>query len=157
MFKVDVDSLAAYFSFDRDRTADLRKLDALIRKAAPSLSRHFHAGTPAGSAGMRMKMIGYGKSSYTTKAGQTTPWPVVGVALQKSYISVFLGVSRNGAPVIGRYAGRLGALKTGRNNFSFERFDDLDKDTLAALMAEVAAIFWSDPRYELTRRRRPAR
>ena len=37
MFRVDVDTLEAYFAFDRKREADLRRLDALISKAAPSL------------------------------------------------------------------------------------------------------------------------
>jgi hypothetical protein len=84
MFKVDVNSLKEYFSFDPARKLELQKLDALIRKTTPALTPHFHAGTPTGEAGMRMKMLGYGKCSYTTKAGKTTPWPVIGVALQKS-------------------------------------------------------------------------
>jgi hypothetical protein len=33
----------------------------------------------------------------------------------------------------------------GRNNFSFERFDDLDSSTAAALFSEVAQIFAADP------------
>src|SRR5262249_12646626 len=125
MFKVDVKSLAEYLSFDPARGSDLRKLDALIRRTAPSLGRHFHAGTPAGSAGMRMKMIGYGKSRYTTKAGETVPWPVIGVALQKNYISVYFAVRRNGEPITRTYLGKLGECRSGDNNFSFERFDDL--------------------------------
>jgi hypothetical protein len=63
MFRVDVDTLEAYFAFDPKREADLRRLDALIRKAAPSLKRHFHRGTPAGEPGMRFKMIGYASPS----------------------------------------------------------------------------------------------
>ena len=100
-------------------------------------------------------MIGYGKSSYTTKAGKTTPWPVIGVALQKNYIGVYLAVSRDGEPALRAHAGRLGAPRTGDNNFSFERFDDLDKAVLSALVADVAAIFFSDPRYALSRTKRP--
>jgi len=37
MFKVDANSLADCFSFDPERTAELKKLDELIRKAAPRL------------------------------------------------------------------------------------------------------------------------
>ena len=100
MFRVDVDSLEAYLDFDPRRKPDLLKLDALIRKAAPALKRHFHAGTPAGEAGMRMKMIGYGKFHYAIKSGETAPWPVIGVALQKNYISVYLAVTKDGAPIV---------------------------------------------------------
>ena len=35
MFCIDVDTLEAYFAFDPKRKADLRRLDALISKAAP--------------------------------------------------------------------------------------------------------------------------
>ena len=61
MFRVTVGSLAAYLDFDPERKPDLVRLHALIREAAPALKRYFHKETPAGEAGMRMKMIGYGK------------------------------------------------------------------------------------------------
>jgi len=100
MFRVDVDSLEAYFDFDPKRKAELVKLDRVIRKSAPALKRHFHAGTPAGSAGMRMKMIGYGRFQYAIKSVKTSPWPVIGVALQKNYISVYVAVRKNGRPLV---------------------------------------------------------
>ena len=71
--------------------------------------------------------------------------PVVGVALQKNYISVYFAVTQRGAAVTDPYAGRLGELRMGRNNFSFERFDDLDLSTAAALFSEAAQIFAADP------------
>ena len=145
MFRVDVDSLDAYFDFDPKRKADLVKLDGVIRKSAPTLKRHFHAGTPAGSAGMRMKMIGYGSFQYAIKSGQTTPWPVIGVALQKNYISVYVAVRKNARPLVQAYAGGLGELRSGNNNFSFEAFVDLDVTALSKLFADAASIFKSDP------------
>jgi len=91
-----------------------------------------------------MRMIGYGSFRFANKSGKTTLWPVIGVALQKNYISVYLSVAKQGSPVVDGYAGKLGALRTGGNNFSFERFDDLDGKAASALFAEVAAIFKSD-------------
>jgi len=145
MFRVDVDSLAAYLDFDAARKPDLVRLHALIRNAAPNLHRHFHRGTPAGDAGMRMKMIGYGKFRYAIKSGKATDWPVIGVALQKNYISVYVAVTKAGRPIVRTYAGRLGELRIGGNNFSFERFDDLDQAGVSSLVAEVARIFAADP------------
>ena len=144
MFRVTADSLAAYLDFDPTRKPDLEKLDAVMRKTAPTLKRHFHQGTPAGDAGMRMKMIGYGKFRYAIKSGKTTSWPVVGVALQKNCISVYLSITKDGAPIAQSYAGRLGELRMGRNNFSFEKFDDLNTEALSSLLAEAADIFKSD-------------
>jgi hypothetical protein len=113
MFKVDVDSSKAYMAFDPARTHDLKKLDELIKRTAPKLTPHFHTGTPAGEAGMRMKMLGYGKSSYTTKAGKTTPWPVIGVALQESYVSVYIAVRRDGTSAVLANVYRPRSLKLG--------------------------------------------
>jgi hypothetical protein len=115
-----------------------------MREAAPTLKRHFHQGTPAGDAGMRMKMIGYGRFRYAIKSGKTTSWPVIGVALQRNYISVYLSIPKDGAPIAQSYAGRLGELRMGRNNFSFEKFENLKIKALSSLLAEAANIFESD-------------
>ena len=145
MFRVHAESLQDYFSFDPRRKSDLEKLDALIKRAAPNLKRYFHRGTPAGEPGMRFKMIGYGRFFYSAKSGQAVEWPVVGVALQKNYISVYFAITKNGVAVTQQYAGRLGELRMGRNNFSFEKFDDLDIEVTSALIAETGRIFAADP------------
>jgi hypothetical protein len=117
MFRVTADSLAAYLDFDPERKPDLVRLHALIRETAPVLKRYFHSGTPAGEPGMRMKMIGYGKFRYAIKSGKSIDWPVIGVALQKNYISVYVSVTRVGSPIVQAYAGKLGEL--GRHQLQF--------------------------------------
>ena len=147
MLRVDVDSLKDYLDFDLKRKGDLRKLDMLIRRSAPGLKRYFHSGTPAGEPGMRFKMIGYGKFQYVARNGQYVDWPAVGVALQKNYISVYLSVIKDGAPLMQLYAGKLGRLRLGRNNLSFRMYEDLDVGLLASLFAEAGQIFQSDHRH----------
>jgi hypothetical protein len=144
VFRVTADSLEAYLAFDPARSAELEQLHTLMRKAAPGLKRHFHAGTPAGEAGMRMTMIGYGQFRYAIKSGKSTPWPVIGVALQKNYISVYVAVTRGGKPLVSCYAGKLGELRSGGNNFSFVAFDDLKAPAVTALFTEAADIFKAD-------------
>jgi hypothetical protein len=155
MFKVDAANSKEYMAFDPARRSDLKLLDSVIRNTAPKLTPHFHAGTPSGEAGMRMKMLGYGKSSYSTKAGKTTPWPVIGVALQKSYISVYFAVRRDGKPITAPHAGKLGELRMGRNNFCFEKFDDLKLEAFKTLVLEAQNVFVSDPIYDVRRKARP--
>ncbi len=145
MFRVDVDSLEDYFRFDPERETDLRKLDACLRKAAPSLTRYFHRGTPAGQPGMRFKMIGYGKSFYFAKDRQLVEWPAIGVALQKNYISVYCAITEDGSPLTRSYAGQLGELRMVGGNFSFRRFGDLHASVVAAFFAEAGRIFAADP------------
>src|SRR5262252_8396971 len=145
MFRVEAHSLREYLDFDPGRKADLVKFGALIRTCAPNLERHFHQGTPAGSAGMRMKMIGYGQFRYTARSGEQVSWPVIGVALQKNYISVYVSVTRDAQPVVQRYAGRLGEVRSARNNFSFEKFEQLDTGVVSKLITEAARILARDP------------
>jgi len=145
MFKVDADSLDAYLKFDPKRRGELEQLDALLRRTAPMLKRHFHSGTPAGEAGMRMKMIGYGKFRYASRSGAMVEWPVIGVALQKNYISVYVAVTKAGVALVPAYSGKLGEKRTGGNNFSFERFDDLHLAQVSKLLAEAQHIFEADP------------
>jgi hypothetical protein len=145
MFRVAADTLEAYLDFDPKRKSDLAKWHQLMRMAAPSLARYFHRGTPAGEAGMRMKMIGYGRFRYTIKSGKAIEWPAIGIALQKNYISVYVSVTKAGAPIVPGYARELGELRMGSNNFSFLRFDDLNILKVSELLSEVADILGADP------------
>ena len=141
MFRVDVDNLQSYFDFDPKRKIELQKLDKLLRESAPGLRRYFHCGTPPGEPGMRFKMIGYGRSHYLARPGKKVEWPVVGVALQKNYLSVYLSVENNGVPLLQSYSGKLGEIRSGRNNFSFEKYEDLITPAVSSLFAEAEKIF----------------
>jgi hypothetical protein len=145
MFRVEADSLDAYLNFDPERKKHLLGLDKVIRSSAPNLKRFFHAGTPAGEPGMRFKMIGYGQFHYPTKSGARVAWPVIGVALQKNYISVYFAIAVGDKPIVDAYVGKLGELRSGINNFSFRTFDELEPNALAALFADAASRFERDP------------
>jgi hypothetical protein len=144
LYRVTADNLAAYLDFDPARKADLARLHELLRSAAPELKRYFHKGTPAGEAGMRMKMLGYGKFHYAAKSAKVE-WPVIGVALQKNYISVYVALTRAGKPIVAAYAKGLGAARVGHNNFSFEKIDDIDARAVSSLFSEIAHTYRADP------------
>lgn len=141
MFRVEADDLRSYFDFDPQRRIDLQKLDKLLKGSAPGLDRYFHRGTPPGEPGMRFKMIGYGKFHYLARSGKSVEWPIVGVALQRNYISVYLSVAKDGVPLVQSYSGKLGELRSGSNNFSFEKYEDLAAPVVSSLFAEAEKIF----------------
>ncbi len=145
MFRVDAADLAQYLAFDPVRTPELEKLHHALRAAAPRLKRYFHKGTPAGAAGMRMKMIGYGAFHYTAGNGERVEWPTIGVALQKNYISVYIALTLDRRPLVARHAKKLNALRAADYNFSFERFDDLNPETVGLLFTDAARIIETDP------------
>ncbi|WP_163511708.1 DUF1801 domain-containing protein [Fodinicola acaciae] len=138
MFKVDASTVNEYFSADPAREADLRAVDRLIRSAAPALKRQFFGGTPGGRPGMSMRLVGYGLFQYHVKASaQPIDWPVIGLALQKNHLSLYVAAVEDGAYVVERFAGRLGKVSLGRNNIRFRTYADLGHDGLTDLVRYV--------------------
>jgi len=144
MFKVQANSLDEYFDADQARKGDLQAFDALIRETTPGLERWFYTGAPDGKPGMRMKLIGYGAFRYEVKP-DTVDWPIIGLALQKNYMTIYTSVLKNGAPIVDEYKGLLGELRTGRNNFSFVTFDQLDKKAVVTLLKDIDNTVKQDP------------
>jgi hypothetical protein len=145
MFQVPVNSLDEYFNADPTRKGDLQAVDALIRETVPGLERWFHPGAPPGGPGMRMSIIGYGRFQYEVRSGQRVQWPIVGLALQKNYISLYTSVVKDGAPITDRHRGTLGELRAGRGNFSFVTFGQLDRDAVAAMLKDIDETLRQDP------------
>jgi hypothetical protein len=141
MFKVDAGSVEEYFRFDPMREDDLRAIDELILNAAPSLSRWFVPGTPPGQPGMTMTMIGYGQYEYTVKnSSVAVTWPVLGLALQKNYISLYANVDSSGAPFVCGYADRLGRARvSSKGVVTFSGRSDVDLRMLAEMITAIEA------------------
>src|SRR5579863_1106686 len=141
MFKVRAESLEDYFCFDPEREGALRELDAVIRGAAPALSRWFVPGTPPGQPGMTMTMIGYGQYQYTVKSSpEPVTWPVLGIALQKNYLSLYNSAYRDDLAFTCSYAGKLGRARvSAKGVVTFASIDDIDLRALAEMVAAIAA------------------
>jgi len=140
MFKVAASDVETYFAFDPSREADLRAVDRMIRRAAPTLKRWFVAGTPQGKAGMSMVMIGYGRFTYTVRSSpQPIDWPIIGLALQKNYLSLYLSARRDGAPLLSFYADRLGKVSVSKiGAMTFAQAADIDHDEFIAMLRTLA-------------------
>jgi hypothetical protein len=141
LFKVMAGSVEEYFGFDPDREDELRAIDALIRSAAPSLTRWFVPGTPAGEPGMTMTMIGYGEFEYTVK-GSAAPirWPVLGLALQKNYVSLYSSASGDDGPFTCGYSVRLGRARvSSKGVVTFTSRRDLNLEVLAKMITAIDA------------------
>ena len=141
MFKVVASTLEEYFAFDPARKADLQSVDEAIRQAAPSLKRWFVSGSLARGPGMKMLMIGYGRFTYLVQASsQPIVWPIVGLALQKNYMSFYCAAKRSGGPFTAEHKNRLGAVsfsKTGVINF--RSATDFNRPALAEMLKTLEA------------------
>jgi hypothetical protein len=141
MFKVPAGSVEEYFRFDPAREDDLRTLDELIRGAAPGLLRWFVPGTPDGQPGMTMTMIGYGKLQYYVKRSPVpVTWPVLGLALQKNYISLYNSAYADGPPFTCAYAGRLGRARVSKKGVvTFGAVQDMNLQALTEMITAIEA------------------
>jgi hypothetical protein len=141
MFKVRAGSVEEYFRFDPAWEDALRELDAVIRAAAPALSRWFVPGTTPGQPGMTMTMVGYGQYRYTVKSSPApVTWPVLGIALQKNYLSFYSSAYSNGSPFSCAYAGRLGRARVSTKGVvTFTDIGDINLQAFAEMVTAIAA------------------
>jgi hypothetical protein len=134
--KIEAATPDEYFAKTGEREPVLRALDELIRKTAPSLERTM-------VSGMAMNMIGYGMFHYKGKSGREGDWPVVALANQKNYISLYICAIEDGQYVAEKRKDELGKVSVGRSCVRFKKLEDLDitilKDILSTLEKRVAA------------------
>lgn len=145
MHKVTANTREEYLQEAENSGRDLKSIDAFIQKVAPTLQPWFYNVGPK-EPGMTFKMVAYGKFTYTPTRNPdvTVDWPVIGMALQKNYISLYISVTKDGKPLVDYYD-QLGYTRRGNNNFSFVTFDQLDKTIFEQMLKEIEQIFARDP------------
>lgn len=132
--KLDADTIEGYFRAAGEREADLRRVDEVIRGAAPELKRQLFSGPS-------ITMIGYGEMSWERPSGSGV-WPLIGMAAQKQYISLYVAATKDGQMLAERYQERLGKTSNGKACIRFRKVDDIDTDELAKAVAE--AVSWAE-------------
>lgn len=114
---------------------EIRTLDAEIARIFASEERVLWEGTMWG--GTEQRIIGYGAYRYEGRSGASGDWFVVGLAVQKAHLSLYVSAAEDGQYLAKRYADRLGRVKVGSANVTFKRLADLDLP-VALEMAERA-------------------
>ena len=131
----DVDTfLAGLADARRD---DMVALDALIRSHLGSRERELWEGVFWG--GTVQQIIGYARIEQPRPKGPAVEWFLLGLALQKDHISLYVNAAADGAYLTKKYASRLGKAKVGAAAVTITRLDTVDLDALAAMIAEAFA------------------
>ena len=118
----------------RDDVAQLHKIIAAELKGLPVV---LWEGTFWG--GSTQQIIGYGDFVYKGSRGKAVNWFLVGLAVQKNYISLYVNAVEGGQYLAEKYKKQLGAVKIGKSSISFKRLADVNLDTLRAILAKTAA------------------
>lgn len=125
-------------SLPADVRPDMTALHKLIAAEMKGLPCSLWAGTFWG--GSRQQIIGYGDYSYTRSDGTPANWFIVGLAVQKRYISIYVNAVEGRKYLVEKYRKRLGKVKVGRSNISFTRIAAVDLDVLRELVARARQL-----------------
>ncbi len=117
---------------ESERRADLETIDEVIAQAAPGLKRQLLGGPS-------ITMIGYGESDWQRPSGRGV-WPLVGMASQKQYISLYVAAERDGVAFADHYREALGRTNNGKNCIRFRTAADIDLDVLAQTVRRRRAL-----------------
>lgn len=129
--RLEARSIEEYFEIAGERGNDLREVDRVITETAPNLKRHLFAGSS-------ITMVGYGEMSWGRPSGPEV-WPLIGMAAQKHYISLYVAAVKEGETLAARYRDRLGRTANGKNCIRFRRMSDIDSDELANAVRDAVA------------------
>jgi hypothetical protein len=98
-----------------DRKEDILALDTLIKSQVPSLKPYFAS-----------NMLGYGKFKYLDSKKVVQNWPVVALANQKNYISLYVCAVDGGEYLAEKYESELGKVSIGRSCIRFKKLEDVN-------------------------------
>lgn len=112
---------------------DVAELDTLIRSKLKGRSRTLWKGVFWG--GSQQTIIGYGDYVVRRPRKEDVHWFVVGLAVQKNYISLYVNSTQEGTYDVDRYKEALGKpTKVSKSSISFKKLADLNRDTLIKIL-----------------------
>jgi uncharacterized protein YdhG (YjbR/CyaY superfamily) len=111
----------------KERKDAILFLHEFIQKAAPKLKSHF-----------AYNMLGYGSFSYKNYKKEVIDWPVVALANQKNYISLYVCAVENGAYLAEQHKKELGKVSVGKSCIRFKKLEDINLPALKKVIQAAA-------------------
>lgn len=102
-----------------ERREPMEVLHAFIQKTAPTLKPHFAS-----------NMLGYGSFPYTNYKKERIQWPVIALASQKQYISLYVCAVEKGQYIAEKHKKELGKVNVGKSCIRIKKIDDVNLATL---------------------------
>lgn len=102
-----------------DRKELITFLHKFIQESAPELKPHF-----------AINMLGYGSFPYKNYKKEDIEWPVISLANQKNYVSIYVCAVEGKTYVAEKYEKDLGKVSVGRSCIRFKKLDDINLPVL---------------------------
>lgn len=106
-----------------DRKKDMDFLHAFIQKSVPKLKPYFAS-----------NMIGYGSFYYLDSKKQKKDWPIISIANQKNYISIYVCTIIKDKNEAEKYKKELGKLSKGVTCIRFKKIEEINLETLKIVL-----------------------
>lgn len=128
MFKpVKAKSVKEYINaLEPGRRSQILFLDDLIKKTSPNLKPHFAYNMP-----------GYGTFKYLNYKKEEIDWPVIALASQKNYISIYVCALEGNVYIAEKYKDKLGKVSVGKSCIRFKDVKDLNLDELTKVIKKA--------------------
>lgn len=109
-----------------ERKAIITFLHDYIKKTVPKLQPYF-----------ANNMIGYGSFAYTNYKKEEGTWPVIALANQKQYVSIYVCATDGKLYLAEKYKKNLGKVSVGKSCIRFKKIEDVDMATLKKVLKEA--------------------
>ena len=106
-----------------DRKKDIDFLHAFIQKAVPQLKPYYAS-----------NMIGYGSFYYLDSKKQKKDWPIISLANQKDYITIYVCALIEDKAAAEKYKKELGKLTKGISCIRFKKIEEINLETLKIVL-----------------------
>jgi hypothetical protein len=129
MFKpANAKSAKEYFSMlPKERRVAMEFLDKFIKNSVPKLKPNFIYNMP-----------GYGSFEYKNYKKEKLNWPVIALASQKNYISIYVCAVKGGEYIAEKHKKELGKVSVGRSCIRFKKVEDVNLKALEKLLKLAA-------------------
>jgi Domain of unknown function (DU1801) len=106
-----------------DRKDAIDFLHAFIQKAVPKLTPYYAS-----------NMIGYGSFYYLDAKKERKDWPIISLANQKNYITIYVCVLITDKAAAENYRKDLGKLTKSISCIRFKKIDEIELETLTTVL-----------------------
>ncbi len=106
-----------------ERQEVINRMHRLIQDTVPALKPHF-----------AYNMLGYGSFKYKDYKNRDIDWPVIALANQKNYVSLYVCAVKDGAYLAETHKDELGKVSVGRSCIRFKKLDDLNVENLKKVL-----------------------
>jgi hypothetical protein len=111
----------------KERQEAILFLHEFIQKAAPKFKPHF-----------AYNMLGYGSFPYKNYKKEIIEWPIIAMASQKQYMSIYVCALDKGVYIAEKHKDALGKVSVGKSCIRFKKLEDLHLPTLKKVLLAAA-------------------